>query len=393
MGTRLRLSEAENLAETLDVGNFTTNGQQIEALNGGGILDLRGFTTDNVVILGNSKTFDSRGFYFTDNTQSAIGFFDGGAAWQAVTTEDGFFVYHGNVKNGFFAVNYEGFSFFKNSVFVGSNLSLVVFENDIDRAISNQPNSGAIINSGTALFISTYKQSVERSVIIAGKGLTAKTNDTLYTNQISLQESTVLFDTILKASTATADRTATLQDSSGTIAYLSDIASSSNGLYAQTVNSATSTTAPEQSIVGTGVGSLTVPPNSFIVGDSYHAKIGGIINATGGGGRSEIIIRIKTGATILATTGVFDLDTATSQGWECEIDFTIATIGAGGTICTNGNFAYVKDGDRKVSGYVFQDLQPINTTISNTLDITAEWQVINAGDSIYSANFVLYKVY
>ena len=207
---------------------------------------------------------------------------------------------------------------------------------------------------------------------------------------------------VLNAVSADNGVSAISEASDGTIIFGGDPVSSGffqgtpgtlTGLYAQTVQSATITTAPEQSIVGTGVGVLSVPGNIFAVGDSFHAKIGGVINATGGGGRSEIILRIKTGATILASTGIFELDTATNQGWEAEIDFTVATIGAVGSICTNGNFAFVKDNDRKVSGYVFQDVQPINTTISNTLDITIEWNVLNVGDDIYSANFVLYKTF
>ena len=166
-----------------------------------------------------------------------------------------------------------------------------------------------------------------------------------------------------------------------------------HGLYSQTANSAVINTTGEQSLVGTGVGTLSVPANAFSVGDSFHGKIGGKINATGGGGRSEITMRIKAGSTVLATTGVFDLDNATDQGWECELDFTIASIGATGTICTNGNFCYTKDGSRQVFGYIFQDVEPIDTTISNTLDITAEWNVLNGGDDIYSANFVLYQTY
>jgi len=165
------------------------------------------------------------------------------------------------------------------------------------------------------------------------------------------------------------------------------------GNYAQTANSATINTVGEQSIVGTGVGSLSIPANIFAVGDSFHGKMGGLINATGGGGRSEITIKIKTGTTILASTGIFDLDTATNQGWEVELDFTIAAIGATGTICTNGNFVYTKNNDRKVYGYIFQDVQPIDTTASNTLDVTVQWNVLNPGDDIYSANFVLYKVF
>jgi hypothetical protein len=165
------------------------------------------------------------------------------------------------------------------------------------------------------------------------------------------------------------------------------------GLYAQTVQSALINTAPEQSIIGTGVGGLTIPANGFSVGDSFHGKIGGLLNATGGGGRSEIIIKVKAGAIILASTGIFDLDAATNQGWELELDFTITTIGVGGSISTNGNFAYTKDNNRAVFGYIFQDVQTIDTTDANTLDVTVEWNVLNAGDDIYSANFVLYKVY
>ena len=171
--------------------------------------------------------------------------------------------------------------------------------------------------------------------------------------------------------------------------YIPDVSS----LYAQTVQSATINTVGEQSIIGTGEGSLTVPADWFRVGDSYHGKLGGLINATGGGNRSEIIIKIKSNGTILATTGVFDLDLANDEGWELELDFTIAAIGATGSICTNGNFAYTKDNNRAVFGYIFQDVQTIDTNVSNTLDITVEWNVLKSGDDIYSANFVLYKTY
>jgi len=183
-------------------------------------------------------------------------------------------------------------------------------------------------------------------------------------------------------------------DAKGRItAASSGTSGASIGNYAQTANSAIINTTGEQSIIGTGVGSLAIPANIFAVGDSFHGKMGGLINATGGGGRSEFTLNIKTGSTVLASTGVFDLDNATDQGWEVELDFTIAAIGATGTICTNGNFVYTKDNDRKVYGYIFQDVQAIDTTVSNTLDITVEWNVLNSGDDIYSANFVLYKVY
>ena len=174
-------------------------------------------------------------------------------------------------------------------------------------------------------------------------------------------------------------------DGAGSLSF----GTASIGSYAQTVQSAIVSGTTETSIVGSGVGSLTIPADHFVVGDSYHAKIGGVID--GSNNNDEIIVRIKAGATLLASTGSFILDSTTNNGWECKLDFTIAAIGAVGSICTNGNFAYTKGTDKKVQGYVFQDVQPIDTTISNTLDITVEFD--NTNTDIYSANFVLYKTY
>ena len=55
-------------------------------------------------------------------------------------------------------------------------------------------------------------------------------------------------------------------------------------------------------------------------------------------------------------------------------------------------FAYNRN-TGSLEGFVFQDVQPIDTTISNTLDIAVEWGQAKTQDQIYSANFVLHKVY
>ena len=175
-------------------------------------------------------------------------------------------------------------------------------------------------------------------------------------------------------------------DGAGTLSFNQP----TTGLYAQTVTSVVLTnTTTETSIVGSGVGSLTIPANHFVVGDSYHAKIGGEISAQNG---DDITIRIKSGAAVLATTGTISLSPTTGLGWECEIDFTVAAIGATGSMCTNGNFAYNRD-TGSLEGFVFQDVETFDTTIANTLEITAEWGQAKTQDQIYSSNFVLHKTY
>ncbi len=183
----------------------------------------------------------------------------------------------------------------------------------------------------------------------------------------------------------------TLRDTAGTDTILGGFNPATlYGLYSQTVQSATVTnTVTETSIVGSGVGALSVPANFFTVGGSYHGKIGGVISAQNG---DDVTLRIKTGGVVLASTGAINLSPVTGLGWELEIDFTIAAIGATGSICTNGNFAYNRD-TGSLEGFVFQDVQAIDTTVINTLDITVEWGQAKTQDQIYSANFVLFKTY
>ena len=65
----------------------------------------------------------------------------------------------------------------------------------------------------------------------------------------------------------------TLRNSAGTDTILGGgVAATLYGLYSQTVVSTTINTVGEQSIVGSGVGALTVPAGFFTVGDSYHGK-------------------------------------------------------------------------------------------------------------------------
>lgn len=187
----------------------------------------------------------------------------------------------------------------------------------------------------------------------------------------------------------TADGTAgqVLQtDGAGTLSFNQATA----GLYAQTAVSADlENTTTETSIVGTGVGSLTIPANQFAIGDSYTAKISGKISAAN---NDLITIRIKSGATVLATTGAISLSPTTDKGWECKIDFTITAIGATGSISTHGIFDYNRD-TGGLEGFVFQDVEAFDSTVANTLDITAEWGQASRNDLINSANFVLHKTY
>jgi hypothetical protein len=168
------------------------------------------------------------------------------------------------------------------------------------------------------------------------------------------------------------------------------------GLYAQTANSTivTNTTA-ETTIIGTGVGTLSVPANGFTVGDTFRAILGGVMNADN---NQTIRIKVKSGSVILLDSGVQNLGSAvTDDVWSLNVDFTIRQLGAAGvaSIISLGSFHYTKTNNASVQGFGFNvaNNTTFNTTISNTLDITVQWGAASTGNNIYSDVFVLNKIY
>jgi hypothetical protein len=163
------------------------------------------------------------------------------------------------------------------------------------------------------------------------------------------------------------------------------------GLFAQTGSSTpVSGTTVETSIIGSGTGTLSVPSNGFRVGDSFSAKLNGHISCVGS---ATIHIRVKANSVLLGDTGVIALDTTTGKHWQLDLNFTIRSIGSVGSIASFGSFGYIKNSGLNYEGSNFVTITPLDTTILNTINITAEWNTTNSGNSIYSDIFVLNKIY
>jgi hypothetical protein len=122
------------------------------------------------------------------------------------------------------------------------------------------------------------------------------------------------------------------------------------GLFSQTTSSTPiANTTTESSLIGSGVGSLSVPANAFKVGDSYHAKLIGHISCNSA---ATLRLKIKAGSVILADTGIIDLDTISNRHWEINVYFTIREIGGAGTasIASGGIFSYTKNSGLNFEG-------------------------------------------
>jgi len=154
-------------------------------------------------------------------------------------------------------------------------------------------------------------------------------------------------------------------------------------------------TAVETTIVGPGVGTLTIPANSFSIGDSFTCALDGILSS---GSSATLHIRIKTlTGVILADTGIIDMSAATDKPWVMNLYFTVRELGGAtvASISSGGLFSYIRNGGTQFEGYVLSTVNntTFNTTINNTLVITAQWDPASTGNSIVSKNFTLTKVY
>ena len=168
------------------------------------------------------------------------------------------------------------------------------------------------------------------------------------------------------------------------------------GLFAQTANSTIITnTTVESSLINGGVGTLTVPANGFSVGDSFRAVFGGVMNANN---NQTIRIRVRAGSVLLLDSGLQNLGSSViNDVWSLNIDFTIRQTGAAGvaSIVSLGAFHYTKTNNASVQGFGFNVVNntAFDTTISNTLDVTAQWGSASTGNNIYSDIFILNKTY
>lgn len=167
------------------------------------------------------------------------------------------------------------------------------------------------------------------------------------------------------------------------------------GLFAQTANSPTiSGTTSELTLIDSGVGTLTIPANFFKVGDSVRADFGGLLSSKN---NDTIQIRVKSGSVILADSGPQTMSTAIDDVWQFSINFTIRTLGVAGvaSIVSLGVFHTTKQSNNAQGGFAFNTVNnsTFDTTVSNTLDVTAQFSSNSGLNSIYSDIFVLNKIY
>ena len=159
------------------------------------------------------------------------------------------------------------------------------------------------------------------------------------------------------------------------------------GLYSQTSPQTVANTNAETTLIGAGVGSLTVPAGYFQLGYAFMFRTGGLFrdNAL----NTQFRFRLRNSG-ILYDSGILILPNITAlTAW--NIDATFVYIG-GTSIVTNVMFSYNNGSDAR--GFTNQQQNnTFNPLVSNTLNFTVQWTVANANNTITSNYGVLTKIY
>jgi hypothetical protein len=130
------------------------------------------------------------------------------------------------------------------------------------------------------------------------------------------------------------------------------------------------------------------------VGDSFTANMCGRFSSLN---NANLEISIKSNSNVIAAIPVLTLTASTDVVFDLIVDFTVAAVGPLGvaSLHANGMFTYNKSSNSNYIGtnFLVIDDTDFDTTIINTLDITAQWGAASANNSIQSQNFNLFRIF
>lgn len=155
--------------------------------------------------------------------------------------------------------------------------------------------------------------------------------------------------------------------------------------FAQTSTVTVSATDVQTTLTSTGVGSLTIPAESWFVGKTYKVVLHGIYS-TSSTNPASLTIKIKLGTTVVAQ-GTFNLAAnKTDVAFECRNEFTCRAIGASGTVFSMG---MMRSADNIVTK-LNNGTSPTSVTLSTSqsLNVTAQLSNNVSGNSV-SAYLIL----
>lgn len=158
-----------------------------------------------------------------------------------------------------------------------------------------------------------------------------------------------------------------------------------SAIFSQTATQTIANTTTETTLFGTGLGTLTIPANYLKAGKDIRVRLRGFYSANS---NPTLNIKFKLGGTTLCSSGATTMSNNTDKYFIVDVVLTCYTNGASGTVFPQGSFE--KQGAAaEVIGMVATSAVTIDTTVTNTLDVTAEWSAASTSNTITSSNAIV----
>lgn len=138
---------------------------------------------------------------------------------------------------------------------------------------------------------------------------------------------------------------------------------------------------------------ITLGNNGFAVGDVIRLRAGGVYS-TDAAGTVNLTIRAKVGASLIGEATVTLPASAASKGWWLDTQLTIRALGSTGTFRPGGGMIAFQDGTPNGASLTNFGgaAKAINTTVDQTVQITAQWSAARLNDLITMFSFTVEHV-
>ena len=162
-------------------------------------------------------------------------------------------------------------------------------------------------------------------------------------------------------------------------------------LEAQATQIATGTvanTVTETTLFSTLIGTATLDANLLKIGRMVRVTAWGVLGTTG---TPTLRIRTKIGAVTNGDSGAVTMATVTGRLWKLELEIACRAVGATGTIQSQARFFYMPAATTVAANFweLGTGSNTLDTTAANALNITAEWSVADAANTISASNITI----
>lgn len=155
-------------------------------------------------------------------------------------------------------------------------------------------------------------------------------------------------------------------------------------LFSESTEGSVGNTTTESSLIGSGVGNLTLAGNSVRVGQTFRFRAWGVFTTAAGETYPNLTFRLKLGSLVL-----LEFTTSMTPGepgdfWKFEADLVIRSVGVSGSAKAHGSLVLI-DAFYGLIG----ELATLNTTQSHDFDLTFTWDTANAANVMNCSIFTL----